>query len=189
MGALAGFVVGVGAYSATHRGRFDGWEAARWGALGALAGGTLGLGVEAAGAYGLLGVGSVEAGGAAFAGAEGIQVASGGGRDIRAATFVRQIARGEHWADVLEELKASTYETGFEYGVVRLQDETRWVVSGGTEGFRIEGVKRLIIHTHPYEFMEGFVRSDDDVRALQALGQGMSYIAWRGQIFRFWSNK
>ena len=60
MGALAGFVVGVGAYSATHRGHFDGWEAARWGALGALVGGTLGVAFEAAGAYGLFGVGIAE---------------------------------------------------------------------------------------------------------------------------------
>ena len=61
MGAVVGGVAGFGAYALTHRGNFDGWEAARWGALGALAGGTLGIAVEAAGAAGLIGVGAAEA--------------------------------------------------------------------------------------------------------------------------------
>ena len=67
VGAVGGGLAGLGAYALSHRGRFDGGEAARWTAAGALAGGTLGVAVEAAGAYGFFGVAAAEAEGASLA--------------------------------------------------------------------------------------------------------------------------
>ena len=83
IGVVGGGLAGLGAYALSHRGDFDGGEAARWTALGALAGGTLGIGVEVAAAYGLIG------GGAAATTGVGVGAAGAGAT----APFLTQLGR------------------------------------------------------------------------------------------------
>ena len=78
--------------------------------------------------------------------------------DIRPATAVRQIARGEKVVDLTNELKRLTFQSrtpefpvGLEHAIVSKMDGSRWLVSGGQEGIdfaNISDFKRLIVHSH-----------------------------------------
>lgn len=78
--------------------------------------------------------------------------------DIRPASVVRQIGRGERVSDLANELKALTFRSrtqelplGLEHAIVSKADGTRWLVSGGQGGIDFngfDGFTRLLVHTH-----------------------------------------
>lgn len=62
---------------------------------------------------------------------------------------VRSVERGERIADLYDEMRALTFNTGHEHALVKFASGGRAIVSGGSRGINRQGVNRLYTHTHP----------------------------------------
>lgn len=96
----------------------------------------------------------------------------------------RNIEPGERVADLENEIKGLTFETGREVAVVSLSDGRRVVAIGGANGMELPAnTSRLLAHTHPMGHTA--TPSPADMRALEELGQNRSYIYGGGvrQLF------
>lgn len=73
------------------------------------------------------------------------------GENILPAETVRQIRRGERVDDLIHELAELTCTTGGrEHAIISLTDGRRLIVRGGEGGMTFpDGLRRVIIHTHP----------------------------------------
>src|SRR5262249_37250811 len=89
-----------------------------------------------------------------------------------ACRLVRILRRGEKVADLVNELKTLTFQTGNEHALVRLASGERALVSGGEKGIAFaEGqISRLIAHTHGYQYA-ATGPSAADAAAISSLGQ------------------
>ena len=114
-----------------------------------------------------------------------IQVRSpSGNKDVRPAKFIRELPRGSA-NGVVDEAAYRTFQTNLEYGVIRLQNGKRYLVSGGTDGIDLPiNTKRIIFHSHPNGHSPN--PSDGDVRSLIKTGQRKSYIRGGGKFAPFW---
>ncbi len=119
---------------------------------------------------------------------EGLSVASGIGADSAPMSVVRTIQRGERVANLIDEVKSLTYETGNEHAIVKLANGDRAIVSGGPKGidFAPNQIQRLYGHSHPYEYAPTGP-SGADVSALQSLGQMSSYLLEHGELVKFFT--
>jgi RHS repeat-associated protein len=114
-------------------------------------------------------------------------IASGAGNDVRAATIVRVLKKGEKIEDLVSEAKNLTYERRVEHAVISLKDGQRVLVSGGHDGITLPtNTRRILGHTHPPFLANGANPSPGDIAALKKLGQTRSYIFGGGQrtLFR-----
>lgn len=93
---------------------------------------------------------------------------------------------GEKIADIVNEAKTLTFQTGNEHALVTLASGQRALVSGGPGGisFGQGQITRLFGHTHGYQFA-GAGASGADRAAISALGQRSSWILERGSLFKF----
>ena len=140
---------------------------------------------------GLLGVGELDAP-AALEGASdvsdiGVSVATGDGASSAPASLVRMVAGDESQADIFNELKALTFETGNEHALVTLSSGEQAIVSGGEQGIYDMDIENLVAHTHPYQLPAQGV-SDVDYGALHQLGQESSILLEHGQEISFGVN-
>lgn len=110
---------------------------------------------------------------------KGPSVASGLGNSAPA-TIVRTIQQGEKIADIVNEAKALTFQTGNEHAVVTLANGQRALVSGGPGGIRFEAgaITRIFGHTHP----TGAPASAADFEATAQLGQSKQYVFHGGEV-------
>jgi hypothetical protein len=115
---------------------------------------------------------------------EGVSVASGEGAASAPASVVRMVSGDESQADLFNELKARTFETGNEHALVTLSSGDQAIVSGGAEGITNMDIENLIAHTHPYQLPATGV-SDADYAALNQLGQENSILLEQGQEIPF----
>jgi hypothetical protein len=152
--------------------------------FGTLALGVLGGGAGAAGevAEGTATVEEVEAGAQA-----GISVAAGDGASSSPASLVRMVSDDESQADLFNELKARTFETGNEHALVTLSSGDQAILSGGQTGIDDMEIENLVAHTHPYQLPASGV-SDADYAALNQLGQESSILLEHGQEIPFGTN-
>ena len=99
---------------------------------------------------------------------------------------VRTIGQGEKIADIVNEAKAFTFQSGNEHALVTLANGERALVSGGQLNINFaEGqVTRLFGHTHSYNFPASGASAADRA-AIRALGQRSSWIMERGHLFKF----
>jgi hypothetical protein len=106
--------------------------------------------------------------------------------DVLPMTIVETVGSEGLTPEIIEQMKALTYQTGNEYALVTLSTGENAIVSGGSAGIQFaEGdISSIIAHTHPYDATSGFP-SAGDVQALQQLNQESSVIIWRGQMIRF----
>lgn len=121
---------------------------------------------------------------------EALAMASGSGGESAPLVVVRTVAFGEKVADLVEEGKALTYQTGNEHALVKLADGTRAIVSGGQKGisWKVGQVRYVWGHTHPYQF-GATGPSADDFTMLQRLGQPSSTLVEHGQIIKFYAKE
>ena len=99
--------------------------------------------------------------------------------------IVRFIEHGERIADLLDELRALTFETDNEHALVRLTTGERALVEGEPDGINFGWqITRLYVHTHPY-YRPTSGPSDDDFAALVDLRQTHSYLLERGLLTKF----
>ncbi len=100
-------------------------------------------------------------------------------------SVVRTIGRGEKIADIVNEGKVLTYETGNEHALVGLANGDRAIVSGGPGGIEFtDDVTRVFGHTHPYQLpISG--PSSADFAMLDAYGQQSSWLLEHGQLTKF----
>jgi RHS repeat-associated protein len=154
------------------------------------------LGLETQFGHMMMGAGALQAGGQLFAGlisksatalfgqeatTTTVSVASGVGGEAGEMTIVRTIGRGERLADIINEGKSLTFETGNEHAVVTLANGERALVSGNPYGIRFgDQITRIFGHSHPYQFTNAVGASAVDRAAIQALGQRSSWLAERG---------
>jgi hypothetical protein len=109
----------------------------------------------------------------------GVSIASSVGNRAPA-QIVRMIKPGEKVADIVNEGKALTFETGNEHALVTLANGERAIVSGGPGGidFKPGAVTRIFGHTHPTNAPP----SADDFVATSQLGQSKQYIFHGGEV-------
>jgi RHS repeat-associated protein len=163
---------------------FDGAAAARANAAAAFIPAYLGeVGKQAL--FSLTGTVAIRWGFQAWRAARGVQLASGATGEIGSMQVIRTIKKGESIADLANEAKAITFQTGNEVAAVKLANGQRALVSGGPGGIQLQGVTRVYGHTHPFGNVGPVVPSASDVSALQSLGQRSSYILERGQVLKF----
>ena len=112
-------------------------------------------------------------------------IGNGMGTDDRPMNIVREINRGEKIVDLINELKALTFEDGIEYAVVKLNNGHRYIISGGETGIILKDVSVLYAHTHPFQF-GATGPSTGDIDTLIALGQMFSYLIEHGDVYRFY---
>lgn len=115
-------------------------------------------------------------------------VASGMGGETASMSIVRTVGRGEKVADLLNEGKALTFQSGNEHALVRLANGERAIVSGGPGEIEFpQGVvSRVIAHTHPYG-QGAIFASPADVAMLDAYGQQSSWLLSEGVLSKFWA--
>jgi hypothetical protein len=115
-------------------------------------------------------------------------VASGLGGETASMSIVRTVGPGERVADLLNEGKALTFESGNEHALVRLANGERAIVSGGPGGIEFPqgAVSRVIPHTHPYG-MGATAASAADFAMLDAYGQQSSWLLSEGVLSKFWA--
>jgi hypothetical protein len=119
------------------------------------------------------------------AAAGGVELASGAGGEVGDMAVVRTVVRGEKIADILNEGKVLTFETGNEHALVRLGDGSRAIVSGGPGGIRLgEEVVTVFGHTHPYG-LPPTGPSAADFQMLENLDQFSSWLLEHGQLTKF----
>ncbi len=108
------------------------------------------------------------------------------GGEIRQMSQVRMLQRGERIADIIEEAKVRTFQTGNEHALVKLATGDRALVSGGPGGidFAPNQIARLFGHTHPYH-VPPTGPSASDIAVLESLGQQSSYLLEHGQLIQF----
>ena len=118
----------------------------------------------------------------------GVRVAAGEGAGSQPASLVRVVGGHESRADLFNEMKARTFESGQEQALVRLGSGGRVIVSGGHTGISgLDNISELIAHTHPYDVMaQG--PSPADYTALNQLGQQSSILLEHGQVITFTVN-
>ncbi|HEX9411374.1 MAG TPA: RHS repeat-associated core domain-containing protein [Actinomycetota bacterium] len=118
----------------------------------------------------------------------GVSIASGAGGESASMSVVRTIGRGEKIADIVNEGKILTYETGNEHALVKLASGERAIVSGGPGGIDFaEGeVTRIFGHTHPYQF-PATGPSSADFQMLDYFGQRSSWILEHGDLYRYFA--
>lgn len=94
----------------------------------------------------------------------------------------------ESQADVFNEMKANTFETGQEQALVRLSSGESAIVSGGQTGISgLDDITELIAHTHPYD-LPAQGPSVADYTALNQLGQESSILLEHGLEIPFGVN-
>jgi RHS repeat-associated protein len=120
-----------------------------------------------------------------FAG-DGLAIARRGGAEAAEMELLRVINPGEKLADIVNDAKAFSFQTGNEHALVTLANGQRALVSGGEGGIRFgEGqIKRLFGHTHGYHYPAGGASAADRA-AIQALGQRSSWVLEHGKLFKF----
>lgn len=98
---------------------------------------------------------------------------------------VRTIGRGEKLADIIDEGKRLTFETGNEHALVKLANGDRAIVAGGPGGIEFTSdVSRVFGHTHPYQLpITG--PSSADFSMLASYGQRSSWLLEHGALTRF----
>jgi hypothetical protein len=76
---------------------------------------------------------------------------AGEGEDIRPAEVVREIQKGERFADVTAEIEALTRANDKEYAWVVTVEDKRLIVTGGLDGieFRDMDLRGMVMHSHP----------------------------------------
>lgn len=108
-----------------------------------------------------------------------ISTAAGSGRHAEM-MIVRYVTKGEKIAYIIEEGKSLAFINDIEYMLVRLPSGKAAIVSGGADGFiNIPPNVRIFGHIHPPG--RGVI-SDDDIRAIQQLGQRKQYIYENGEL-------
>ena len=114
-------------------------------------------------------------------------VASGTGGEAASMSIVRTVGRGERVADLLNEGKALTFQSGNEHALVRLASGERAIVSGGPGGIEFPqgGVSRVIAHTHPPGV--GGPPSSEDFAMLAGYNQKSSWLISEGYVTKFWA--
>ena len=100
-------------------------------------------------------------------------------------SMVRTVGRGEKIADLVDEGKRLTFETGNEYALVKLANGERAIVSGGPTGIALsDDVTRVFAHSHPYH-LPATGPSAADFGMLSAFGQRSSWLLEHGTLSRF----
>jgi hypothetical protein len=117
----------------------------------------------------------------------GVSVAAGDGASSGPASVVRMVSGDESQADLFDELKARTFETGQEHALVTLSSGDQAIVSGGETGIQGMDIDELVAHTHPYQ-LPATGPSDADYGALNQLGQPSSILLEHGQEITFGVN-
>jgi hypothetical protein len=117
---------------------------------------------------------------AEFKAAEGLSVASSGGGRILPMTFVRTVNQGEKIADLINEGKVLTFQSGNEHALVTLANGDRAIVSGGPGGIRFPdgSIKNIFGHTHPTSAGP----SDEDSEILEELNQSQQTVFHGGLV-------
>ena len=108
-----------------------------------------------------------------------VVVASSAGESAPA-EFVREVAHGEAFEDILNDMKALTWQTGKETALVSVKDAegnvTRMIVMGGPGGVDFgkgwENIKTIFLHLHP----DASPPSVEDFQMLTKLDQPSSHV-------------
>jgi hypothetical protein len=183
IGRAADFVGNWSSMSETERSYYIGYG------IGNATGNAL-IGAATAGVGGTLASGTGRLLGAIGRGAsnvavDALQLGSGLGPDVRLMKILRELPPGGA-QNIVNEMKALTFGTGLEHGVLRLRDGRRVLVSGGADGisFSPTEVKRVLIHTHPFG-RNTAGPSCSDLDSLSRLGQRRSFVIDRGLVVPF----
>jgi RHS repeat-associated protein len=99
------------------------------------------------------------------------------GENVLPARIVREIHRGERFADIVKEIETRTMTTEQEHAyVVLAQDGRRVIVTGGLDGidFRNMDLRGIALHSHPPGSLPG--HSPEDIAFLEEHFQSSSWL-------------
>lgn len=104
------------------------------------------------------------------------------GGDVRKASFIREVKKGESIDNLIGEAKYYTFSENVEVALIQLKDGSRHLVSGGRHGIELpNNTAKLYGHTHPNT--KGGINgpSVGDRQVLDILDQSRTYIFHDGQ--------